>query len=235
MNNRRYGAFIIISFLLCFASVQIKAQNEKEALENISHEVDEATKFHLKFDSYSSIPLYLNLKDYKVFLSPYQNFMIYSPFALDYNKRSTFQLDQKLFLTFYSTRELNIGLADVQNKGFDFKILTEGGFSIEAGVFYSLQRGFLIRKSINKDYGYRLRINYDLTNQLQLSIYGQYLVKGNEDFFLNFMNVIPKTHIGTSIDYKSGNKDIGMKMEYQYDKNKKEWKPEVKGKVTIGF
>lgn len=241
MNSKKFIPLILFSFLLSFSCVQIKAQNERDSALFLSNETEKPLNIQPNFNSLSDSVaytpnLYMDLKKYKAFLSPYQNFMIYSPLALDLDNRTVFQLAQKLYLTLYDTQEAYIGLGKTENRGFDLIFMADNGFSMEIGMFYILQYGYILN-SKNRGHGYRLKANYDITNKLQLSIYGQYLLMQEKiDPFLNYMNIMPKTHIGTSINYKpKKNTDIGVNIEYQYDKINKEWKPDAKGKVTIGF
>lgn len=79
-------------------------------------------------------------------------------------------------------------------------------------------------------------LNYDITNKLQLSVYGQYMLNNSEDPFLSSDNHLSKTNAGSFLNYNpKENSKIGVGIEYQYDQRENKWKSEGKGRVSIGF
>ena len=240
MKKKNIILFILFSIILFFPFMRIRAQSEKKITVPLSEKSEgisnEGLSTYFKSDStFSKFGLYLDLHRINPLLNLYRNALRYTPNYLNYDMSKNYKLSQKLYLTPYNRQITYLGLGNYNNIGASLKWTPLSRFSIESGVFLSLQYGYtLFSKQIS--YGYNWSLNYDVTHNLQLNIYGQHMMNKNKDPFLDYSNLLPKTNVGTSLEYKSqDNSKIGVGMEYQYDRRNQKWKPEAKGKVSFGF
>ncbi len=220
--------------------MHIRAQSEmkvklpvSEKSEGISNEILSTypksdptfSNFSLSLDSYRANSLF-NL---------YRTALRYDPSYINYDMSKNYKLSKKFFLTPYNRQTTYLGLGHYNNIGTSFKWIPLSRYSIESEAFLSLQYGYtLFSKQIS--YGYNLRFNYDITHNLLLTIYGQYMINGSKDPFLNYSNEFPQSNVGLFLHYApKENSKIGIGVEYQYDQYNQKWKPEAKGKVSLGF
>lgn len=153
----------------------------------------------------------------------------------DYRINGEYNVTNKLHLIPYSQTCVLLGVGEYNNIGAYLKWNTFPNLSLEGGIFLSVLHGYHSR-SKEIIYGYNWAARYDITNKLQLSIWGQYLIRKVNDPFLNYYNLTPKSSVGGSLDFKpKESTKVGIGTEYQYDQQNKKWKPETKAQVSIGF
>lgn len=108
--------------------------------------------------------------------------------------------------------------------------------SIDAGGIFSRQFYFaslLFRQDVM---GVNTRMQYALTNNIRLDIWGQYIFPGEQIPFSVYNPLFPHTGVGASVSVglkKDAEMSVGA--EYQYDNKSQKWKLESSGRVTIGF
>lgn len=108
--------------------------------------------------------------------------------------------------------------------------------SIDAGGIFSRQFYFaspLFRQDVM---GVNTRMQYALTNNIRLDIWGQYLFPGEPIPFSVYNPLFPHTGVGASVSVglkKDAEMSVGA--EYQYDNKSQKWKLESSGRVSIGF
>lgn len=240
MKKKSAILFILFSITLLSPLMHIRAQNEmkitvpiSEKFEGISNDI---LSTYPKSDStFSNFSLYLDLYRINPLLNLHRTALRYNPSYLNYDMSKNYKLSKKLFLAPYNRQTTYLGLGHYNNIGASVKWTPVSRFSIENEAFLSLQYGYtLFSKQIS--YGYNLRFNYDITHNLLLTIYGQYMINESKDPFLNYSNEFPKSNVGVFLHYTpKENSKIGIGMEYQYDQYNQKWKPEAKGKVSLGF
>lgn len=108
--------------------------------------------------------------------------------------------------------------------------------SIDAGGMFSRQFYFaspLFRQDIM---GVNTRIQYALTNNIRLNMWGQYIFPDEEFPFSTYNSLFPHTGVGASVsvDLKK-DAEMSVGAEYQYDNKSQKWKLESSGRVSIGF
>lgn len=108
--------------------------------------------------------------------------------------------------------------------------------SIDVGGMFCRQSYFaypLFRQDIM---GVNAKMQYTLTNKIQLNIWGQYIFQGEESPFAAYNSLFPHTGVGTSVsvDLKKSTK-MSVGAEYQKDNMSQKWVLELSGRVSIGF
>jgi hypothetical protein len=84
-------------------------------------------------------------------------------------------------------------------------------------------------------YGINSSVDYHLNNRTLLSLYGTYFFNARDNLFANNL-LFPTSTIGTSVQYQVNKKTrIGVGIDYRYDSNKNQWKPQSGSKVSVGF
>jgi len=84
-------------------------------------------------------------------------------------------------------------------------------------------------------YGVSSSAEYHLNNRTLLSLYGTYFFNAKDNLFANNL-FFPTSTIGTSVLYQVNKKTrIGVGIDYRYDSNKNQWKPQSGSKVSVGF
>lgn len=107
---------------------------------------------------------------------------------------------------------------------------------IDAGGMFSRQFYFaspLFRQDIM---GANTRLQYALTDNIRLNIWGQYIFPGEQFPFPTYNSIFPHTGVGASVtvDLKKDT-EMSVGAEYQYDNKSQKWKLESSGRVSIGF
>lgn len=84
--------------------------------------------------------------------------------------------------------------------------------------------------------GVNTRMQYALTNNISLNIWGQYIFPGEQSPFSTYNPLFPHTGVGASVsvDLKK-DAEMSVGAEYQYDNKSQKWKLESSGRVSIGF
>lgn len=84
-------------------------------------------------------------------------------------------------------------------------------------------------------YGVSSSADYQLNNRTTLSLYGTYFFNARDNLFANNL-LFPTSSVGTSVQYQVNKKTrIGVGIDYRYDSNKNQWKPQSGSKVSVGF
>ena len=107
---------------------------------------------------------------------------------------------KKIYLSIFSTRMINRGVADINNVGMGLFWQSTSKISIGWSAFISKQYGYNLN-SIDLSLGLKMNINYHFNNKLNLSLWGQYLINQNADPFIRLDNNQPKNEIGLRLEY----------------------------------
>nr|WP_320059498.1 hypothetical protein [uncultured Bacteroides sp.] len=107
---------------------------------------------------------------------------------------------------------------------------------IDVGGMFSRQ--FYLASALSRQdiMGMNTRMQYSLTNNIQLNIWGQYIFPKEQSPLPADHPLFPHTGVGASIsvDLKK-NTEMSIGAEYQFDNKSQEWKLESSGRVSIGF
>lgn len=151
----------------------------------------------------------------------------------DLNISQTYKAFDRLYI--YSNHQVktHLGLGEYHQYQEALNWIPNHHASIKTGTMYIRQYDHLSLMRTDL-WGLNADINYNLTNKLRLSIYGQ-LVAPNENMFSD-NQLFPNSNYGSSMTYQVNNQtQIGVGMGYEYNGNKKKWEIESAGKVAIGF
>lgn len=129
-----------------------------------------------------------------------------------------------------------IGLGEYISINGAIRWMPSKRLSIDAGGMFSRQFYFvspLFRQDIM---GVNTRMQYALTNNISLNIWGQYIFPGEQSPFSTYNPLFPHTGAGASVsvDLKKDT-EMSVGAEYQYDNKSQKWKLESSGRVSIGF
>lgn len=129
-----------------------------------------------------------------------------------------------------------IGLGEYISINGAIRWMPSKRLSIDAGGMFSRQFYFsspLFRQDIM---GVNTRMQYALTNNISLNIWGQYIFPGEQSPFSTYNPLFPHTGVGASVsvDLKK-DAEMSVGAEYQYDNKSQKWKLESSGRVSIGF
>lgn len=129
-----------------------------------------------------------------------------------------------------------IGLGEYISLNGAIRWMPSKRMAIDVGGMFSRQFYFASPLFRQDMMGLNTRIQYALTNNIRLNMWGQYVFSGEEYPFSSYNSLFPHTGVGASVsvDLK---KDVEMSVgaEYQYDNKSQKWKLESSGRVSIGF
>lgn len=108
--------------------------------------------------------------------------------------------------------------------------------SIDAGGMFSRQFYFASPLFRQDMMGINTRMQYTLTNNIRLNVWGQYIFQGEALPFSAYNSLFPHTGVGASVsvDLKK-DAEMSVGAEYQYDNKSQKWRLESSGRVSIGF
>lgn len=239
----RFALFVLVTFV----SMQANAQDDQPIPDKSVNLSDEILSTHAEY-GLSIRPLSIYIDRYACLSHPsgiyadlYERSLLeersalkYLPHLGEYN-RSDYKILQNLSLTPYNHQYTYVGLGNFNNIGALLRWTLSDNFSAEGGTFMSIQYGFL-KPSRHIAYGYKWKLNYDITSKIRLSVGGQSMRNGNDGPLPNYNNELPKTNREILLQYKpKANSKVGIGMEYQYDEKNNTWKSEGKGTVSFGF
>ena len=125
------------------------------------------------------------------------------------------------------------GLGYYNNIGISSLWMPLDNLFIEGGTFISLQKTPYSGELL---YGVRGVLSYNLTDILQLRLWGQYISPSNNDPLKEISGLYPKTNIGGAlITEPAKNVKVGAGVEYQHNQRNQKWESRSGGKVTFGF
>lgn len=125
------------------------------------------------------------------------------------------------------------GLSYYNNIGISSLWMPIDNLFIEGGAFISLQKTLYSGELL---YGARGVLSYNLTDILQLRLWGQYISPSNNDPLKEISGLYPKTSIGGAlITEPAKNVKVGAGVEYQHNQRNQKWESRSGGKVTFGF
>lgn len=198
----------IIGALLC--SITLFSQNSDNAIGNNSYEKKKQLQVPQFMPVLEPNQLYpISLLATSILLS-YQNNAY-----IDFKLKNSSQL-KHLYLSLFNTRSISWGIADINNVGVGLLWQSSSKASIEGGTFISKQYGYNLN-SRHLSLGLKLNFNYQLSNKLKLSLWGQYLIKQNTDPFMKLENNQPRNGVGLRLEY---NPNINTKYSIDISKQK---------------
>lgn len=126
------------------------------------------------------------------------------------------------------------GLGYYNNIGISSLWMPIDNLFLEVGTFISLQKTFFSSEVL---YGVKGVLGYNLTDILQLQLWGQYISPSKiKDPLKEISGLYPKTSIGGAlIAEPAKNVKVGAGVEYQHNRRNQKWESRSGGKVTFGF
>ena len=128
------------------------------------------------------------------------------------------------------------GLGEAISLSGAIRWMPSKNLSIDAGGMFSRQFYFaspLFRQDVM---GINTRIQYALTNNIRLNLWGQSVFSEEALPFSTYNSLFPHTGVGASVSVdlkKDAEMNVGA--EYQYDSKLQKWRLESSGRVSIVF
>lgn len=240
MKKKIIYIWFVLLMSIVTTAIPVTAQNynEKRETNSLPEKLPQNGTYNPQFlleptGSFSVLSTDLFSPD--LLLSPYNRVLRYNPTIWNYNLNDTTKWSTRLSLIPFNQLKTHIGLGEYNNIGTSLLWSPTNTLSINTSAFISKQFGYVF-SSRQTLYGTNAMLSYVLTDKLLFRIWGQYVTPGSNDPFLNVNNLLPKTSVGADLQYKVNRKiDLGVGVEYQYDKKESTWKSESGGKVKIGF
>lgn len=221
----------VLGILLCFT--QSLAQREGLLTPSYSDE----TSRSLAKPSFSEVSLLDQWNALPIHLLPgcIPFFSYRSTSLINYEMSDSFQW-KRLYLKPYSMRMINRGVVDINNMGMSLLWKNSPNTSLEWNTFLSQQYGYTLN-SVHTGLGMKLNLNYHFNTQLNLSIWGQYLLNRNNDPFVRAIDVEPKNGIGLRLEYTpNANTKYSIDISQQEDfTHSKKTAVQVEGKAGFKF
>lgn len=255
MNKR----IIILLFLVCTSASSIFAQTVEDkkkvdiqsnssvkageqilSVEPIKAELpDEINKKGIIKNELSSSPEIAPINSSQgvsPFFYTYPMLLKNNPILTDFYRVQQNRIYKQLSFVGSGEKRSYIGLGEYISLNGAIRWIPSKKMSIDAGGMFSRQFYFaspLFRQDIM---GVNTRIQYALTNNIRLNMWGQYIFPSEEFPFSAYNSLFPHTGVGTSIsvDLKK-DAEMSVGAEYQYDNKSQKWKLESSGRVSIGF
>ncbi|MCF2709725.1 hypothetical protein [Bacteroides pyogenes] len=229
MNKR----IIILLLLVCTSASSIFAQTveDKKKVDIQSNSSVKAGEQILSVE-----PIKAELPDEIPFFYTYPMLLKNNPTLTNFYRVQQNRIYKQLSLVGSGEKRSYIGLGEYISLNGAIRWMPSKRMSIDAGGMFSRQFYFaspLFRQDIM---GVNTRIQYALTNNIRLNMWGQYIFPGEEFPFPTYNSMFPHTGVGTSVsvDLKK-DAEMSVGAEYQYDNKSQKWKLESSGRVSIGF
>ena len=229
MNKR----IIILLLLVCTSASSIFAQTveDKKKVDIQSNSSVKAGEQILSVE-----PIKAELPDEIPFFYTYPMLLKNNPTLTNFYRVQQNRIYKQLSFVGSGEKRSYIGLGEYISLNGAIRWMPSKRMSIDAGGMFSRQFYFaspLFRQDIM---GVNTRIQYALTNNIRLNMWGQYIFPGEEFPFPTYNSMFPHTGVGTSVsvDLKK-DAEMSVGAEYQYDNKSQKWKLESSGRVSIGF
>lgn len=249
MNKR----IIILLFLVCTSAssifaqtvedkkkVDIQSNSSVKAGEPIKAELpDEINKKEIIKNELSSSPEIAPINSSQgvsPFFYTYPMLLKNNPTLTDFYRVQQNRIYKQVSFVGSGEKKSYIGLGEYISLNGAIRWMPSKRMSIDAGGMFSRQFYFaspLFRQDIM---GVNTRIQYALTNNIRLNMWGQYIFPDEEFPFSTYNSPFPHTGVGASVsvDLKK-DAEMSVGAEYQYDNKSQKWKLESSGRVSIGF
>lgn len=170
------------------------------------------------------------------FYYPYPMLLKNNPILTDFYRFQQNRIYKQFSFVGSGEQKSYIGLGEYISLNGAIRWMPSKRIAIDVGGMFSRQFYFaspLFRQDIM---GMNTRIQYALTNNIRLKMWGQYVFSGEEYPFSAYNSLFPHTGVGASVsvDLKK-DAEMSVGAEYQYDNKSQKWKLESSGRVSIGF
>lgn len=170
------------------------------------------------------------------FYYPYPMLLKNNPILTDFYRFQQNRIYKQFSFVGSGEQKSYIGLGEYISLNGAIRWMPSKRMAIDVGGMFSRQFYFaspLFRQDIM---GVNTRIQYALTNNIRLNMWGQYVFSGEEYPFSAYNSLFPHTGVGASVsvDLKK-DAEMSVGAEYQYDNKSQKWKLESSGRVSIGF
>lgn len=149
----------------------------------------------------------------------------------DYHMVGRKSLSEHLFINLEGSRHIYDGFAE--------SLTAQVGIGVAIAHNLSLTGGVLAIKESAKNWsngsnrtGMQLKVNYNVTDQFELSVWGQYISPTTNSSAL-FPQI--KTGTGAGATFRVGKSQIGVTTQYQFDDKQQKWDYESKGKIVMNL
>lgn len=241
--------FIFTSFSAVFAQtieevkkIEIQSKSSTKAgeqllsIDPIKPELpDEVNKKEKLFSPSEILPVNSSQGRYSFFYD-YPMIMRSNPTLTDFHKFQQHRIYKQFSLVGSGEKTSYLGLGESISLHGAIRWMPSNNLLIDAGGMFSRQFYFaspLFRQDLM---GIHTRIQYALTTNIRLNVWGQYILPGEALPFSAYNSLFPHTGVGASVsvDLKKDT-EMSVGAEYQYDNKSQQWKLESSGRVSIGF
>lgn len=218
----------------------VKAGEQILSVEPIKAELpDEINKKGIIKNELSSSPEITpinSLQGVSPFSYTYPMLLKNNPILTDFYRVQQNRIYKQLSFVGSGEKKSYIGLGEYISLNGAIRWMPSKRMSIDAGGMFSRQFYFASPLFGQDIMGVNTRIQYALTNNIRLNMWGQYIFPGEEFPFSAYNSLFPHTGVGASVsvDLKK-DAEISVGAEYQYDNKSQKWKLESSGRVSIGF
>ena len=159
-----------------------------------------------------------------------------NPILTDFYRFQQNRIYKQFSLVGSGEQKSYIGLGEYISLNGAIRWMPSKRMAIDVGGMFSRQFYFASPLFRQDMMGLNTRIQYALTNNIRLNMWGQYVFSGEEYPFSSYNSLFPHTGIGASVsvDLKK-DAEMSVGAEYQYDNKSQKWKLESSGRVSIGF
>ena len=159
-----------------------------------------------------------------------------NPILTDFYRFQQNRIYKQFSLVGSGEQKSYIGLGEYISLNGAIRWMPSKRMAIDVGGMFSRQFYFASPLFRQDMMGLNTRIQYALTNNIRLNMWGQYVFSGEDYPFSSYNSLFPHTGIGASIsvDLKK-DAEMSVGAEYQYDNKSQKWKLESSGRVSIGF
>ena len=159
-----------------------------------------------------------------------------NPILTDFYRFQQNRIYKQFSLVGSGEQKSYIGLGEYISLNGAIRWMPSKRMAIDVGGMFSRQFYFASPLFRQDMMGLNTRIQYTLTNNIRLNMWGQYIFSGEEYPFSAYNSLFPHAGIGTSIsvDLKK-DAEMSVGAEYQYDNKSQKWKLQSSGRVSIGF
>lgn len=167
---------------------------------------------------------------------PYPMLLKNNPILTDFYRFQQNRIYKQFSFVGSGEQKSYIGLGEYISLNGAIRWMPSKRMAIDVGGMFSRQFYFaspLFRQDIM---GMNTRVQYALTNNIRLNMWGQYVFSGEVYPFSAYNSLFPHTGVGASVsvDLKK-DAEMSVGAEYQYDNKSQKWKLESSGRVSIGF
>lgn len=149
----------------------------------------------------------------------------------DYHMVGRTSLSEHMFINLDGSRHTYDGFAESLTSQVGIGVAITHNLSLTGGVL-AIRESAKNWSNVSNRTGIQLKVNYNVTDQFYLSVWGQYVSPTTNSSAL-FPQI--KTGTGAGATFRVGKSQIGVTTQYQFDDKQQKWDYESKGKIVMNL